>query len=276
MGDFGLCGGSLAGADFRTLAECAGASGFRSITLWPSHFDDACESGLSVRDMRAILADNEVSVSELDPFCSWLPVDADDGGIASHFYKYEESDFFRIADSIGARSLNVVQFGGESIARSEVADTFSALCERASEHGLVVSVEFMAWSPIRDLARALELVRATGRSDCGVNIDTWHHFRTGGTLEHLMGLDASEVAAVQLSDLEPEPWDDVLQETARARQLPGDGAETSAGVLEALSHVGVNVPINIEVFSDDLRQLPPAKAASTIAEKVRALIEGRV
>jgi sugar phosphate isomerase/epimerase len=272
--DFGLCGGSLAGADFRTLAECAGDSGFRSITLWPSHFDDALESGLSVADMRAILSDNDVSVSELDPFCTWLPVDADDGGIASHFYRYDESDFFRIADSIGARSLNVVQFGGESIAHSEVAETLAALCERASGHDLVVSVEFMAWSPIGNLASALDLVRATGQSDCGVNIDTWHHFRTGGTLEDLSRLDASEVAAVQMSDLEPEAWEDVLQETARARRLPGDGAGTAAGVLEALSCVGVDVPINVEVFSDELRSVSPAQAASMIAQKVSSLMGG--
>lgn len=274
LGDFGLCGGSLVGADFRTLAECAGASGFRFITLWPSHFVNALASGLSVADMRSILADNGVSVSELDPLCTWLPVDVDDGGLAAPFYRYQESDFFRIADSIGARSLNVIQASNTPIERSEVVDALASLCERASQHDLLVSVEFMAWTPICDLGRALELVRATGRSDCGVNVDTWHHFRTSGSTEDLVGLGASDVTAIQLSDVEPEPWGDVLQETARARRMPGDGAGTAIGALEAFDRVGIDVPINLEVFSDELRGLAPAQAAVALADKVQRLLSG--
>jgi sugar phosphate isomerase/epimerase len=275
MDHFGLCGGSLAGADFRTLAECAGAAGFRFITLWPSHFDDALASGLSVADMRAILADNGVSVSELDPLCTWLPVDPAGDGIAAHFYRYQESDFFRIADALGARSLNVIQTSDAPIERSALVAALASLCERAARHGLIVSVEFMAWSPIRDLATTLEIVRATGRSDCGVNLDTWHHFRTGGSLEDLRGLAAPDVAAIQLSDVEPEPWDDVLQETARARRMPGDGAATAAGALAAFARAGIAVPINIEVFSDELRQRAPSQVAAALARKVRALEEGK-
>jgi sugar phosphate isomerase/epimerase len=275
MDAFGLCGGSVAGADLRTLAESAGAAGFRFITLWPSHFEDALASGLSVADMRSILTDSDVSVSELDPLCTWLPVGADDDGIAAPFYRYQESDFFRIADAIGARSLNVIQASSKPIERSQLVDSLSSLCERASQHDLVVSVEFMAWTPICNLETALEIVRATGRSDCGINVDTWHHFRTGGSIDDLVSLTASDVGAIQLSDVEIEPWDDVLQETARARRMPGDGAGTASGALEAFDRSGIDVPINVEVFSDELRRFGPAQAASLLADKVRALSQGR-
>ena len=53
----GLCCGSLLQADFRGLAEAAGQAGFKSISLWPTLFYNARESGLSLADMRAILAD---------------------------------------------------------------------------------------------------------------------------------------------------------------------------------------------------------------------------
>jgi sugar phosphate isomerase/epimerase len=273
--DLGLCCGSIANADFRTLAECAGAAGFRFITLWPSHFESALDSGLSVADMNSILADNGVSVSELDPLCSWLPtrVAADD--IAASFAHYEESHFFRIADAIGARSLNVIQASNDPIDRDEVVDALGSLCERASGHGLIVSVEFMPWSPIGDLATALDLVAATGRSDCGVNVDTWHHFRSGGTVAELASLPPSAVAAIQLSDVEAEPWDDPLEETARARRLPGEGAGMSVAAIEAFSRAGIKVPITVEVFSDGLREHPPKIAAAILAESTRAVL-GRV
>ena len=273
MDDVGLCGGSVAGADFRTLAECAGAAGFRFITLWPSHFEQALASGLSTSDLRTILADNGVSVSELDPFCAWLPVGLDEGGLAASFYRYDETAFFRIADSIGARSLNVVQFTSEPIEQHRVVEALGSLCDRAADHGLVVSLEFMAWSPVNDLGAALEIVEATGRSNCGVNIDLWHHFRTGGTREELAALRSSDVTALQLSDVAREPWDDVLDETARGRCMPGDGAARAGEALDAFARVGVDVPINVEVFSDELRSLPPAAAAAALADKVRSLLQ---
>jgi sugar phosphate isomerase/epimerase len=272
MTDFGVCGGALAQADFRTIVECAGQAGFRFVSLWPRHFDEALASGLSVADMRALLQDHDVSVSELDPLCTWLPIEPEEAAIAADFYRYSESDFFRVADALGARSLNVIQMGAEGLAREAVVDALGTLCEKASRHGLVVSVEFMAWSPIRDLQNALSLVHATGRPDCGVNIDTWHHFRTGGSVEDLRALTASEVMALQLSDVEVEVAPNLLEETAGARRVPGEGAATARDALAALGEAGVDVPITVEVFSDEIRALAPHAAAERLAGSVRSLL----
>lgn len=269
----GLCGGSLAGAGFREIVECAGAAGFRYVTLWPSHFDDALASGLSEADLRRILADNGVAVSELDPLCSWLPTPRDPDHIAAPFFRYREADFFRIADALGARSLNVIQASDEPIERGRLVDTLASLGERAARHGLVVSLEFMPWSPIGDLATALAIVSATGRADCGVNVDTWHHFRSGGTAAELAALSPERVAAIQLSDVEAEPWAEPLEETARARRLPGDGAGRAAEAMAAFGAAGVDVPITLEVFSDALRQMAPTKAVELLAQSGRRVLE---
>ena len=272
MNAFGLSAGSLAECDFRSLVEAVGSAGFGFLTLWPSHFEEALASGLRPADMRTILADNGVSVSELDPLARWLPMGDQEGLIAASVLRYPESEFYRMADALGARSLNVIHMADASLPEAELVDALGSLCQRASEHGLLVSVEFMAWSPISNLGKARELVRATGRSDCGVNIDTWHHYRTGGTTEEIAGLDADEVTAIQLSDVETRPWEEILQETARARCMPGDGAGLAGEALAAFECVGVEAPINLEVFSDEVRRLPTAKAAHALAEKVRTLI----
>ncbi|MEE9415131.1 MAG: sugar phosphate isomerase/epimerase family protein [Acidimicrobiales bacterium] len=268
--DFGLCCGSIASADFRTLAESAGDAGFGSITLWPSVFERALADGLTAADMRSILDANGLVVTELDPLCTWLPITLDPGDIAARFYSYDEAVFFRMADELGARNLNVIQATDDPIDPTAVVDALGALAERAEHHGLLVSVEFLPWSPIRDLATALALVGDVG-TNVGVNIDIWHHLRSGGTVEDLEALDATTIAAVQINDVAPEAWEDPLRETAVARRLPGEGSSNTAAILTALYGAGIRVPLNVEVFSRDLQRLDSPAAALRIADSIRSL-----
>lgn len=268
----GLCCGSLIQADFRGLVEAAAKAGFCSISLWPSLFYNALESGLTENDMISILDDNGLRVTELDPYCSWLPITVDPTDMAASFYAYEASDFFRIADALGGRTLNVIQLSDTPISDNERVELLASLCERAQQHNLIVSVEFLPWSPIANIQQALELVQATGKSNCGVNIDIWHHFRSGGTIEQLASLDPTLVAAIQFNDVAAEPWDNILEETSTGRLLPGEGCSNSVAVLKALYQAGVQCPINVEVFSEELMQLPAAEAAQKMADSMRSVL----
>lgn len=270
--ELGLCCGSLVQADFRGLAEAAASAGFSTISMWPTLFDAALESGLSEQDLRTILADNQLSITELDPLCSWLPIDPADAGLASTFAAYSADDFFRIADTLGAKTLNVIQVTDDPFTKQEVTDHLAALCERARTHDLTVTVEFMPWSPIGNLQAALELVKATGQSNCGVNIDTWHHFRSGGTVEQLANLDSTLIGAMQLNDVAAEPWDDISEETSVGRLLPGQGSSDSVAVVKALWQSGVRVPLSAEIFNAELMGLPANEAAGKVGDAMRAVL----
>ncbi len=268
----GLCCGSLIQADFRGLAEAAASAGFRTITMWPTLFNTALESGLSQQDLRTILSDNNLSITELDPLCSWLPIDPATAGLASTFAAYSADDFFRIADTLGATTLNVIQATNDPFTRQQVVDHLSILCEQARGHGLNVSIEFLPWSPIGNLHTALNLVKATGQSNCGVNIDIWHHFRSGGTIEQLINLDPTLITAMQFNDVAADPWDDIFEETAVARLLPGQGSSDSVAVLKALWQSGVRVPLSVEVFNAELMGLPANEAAGRIGDSIRSVL----
>ncbi len=270
--ELGLCCGSLIQADFRGLAEAAASAGFRTITMWPTLFDAALESGLSEQDLRIILADNQLTITELDPMCSWLPIDPANAGLASAFAAYTADDFFRLADALGASTLNVVQATDDPFTKQEVIDHLAALCERARAHELTVTVEFLPWSPIGKLQSALELVKATGQRNCGVNIDTWHHFRSGGMIEQLAELDSTLIGAMQFNDVAADPWDDIFEETAVARLLPGQGSSDSVAVIKALWQSGVRVPLSVEVFNGELMGLPANEAAGRIGDSMRAVL----
>ena len=129
--NLGLCCGSVVQADFRGLAEAAGSAGFKSISMWPTLFEAALNSGLSGRDLRAILDDNGLHVSELDPLMSWIPLELDPGDMSAAFYAYSEQDFYRMAEAIGGRTLNFIQYGEDNIGFDHKVDLVSALCELA-------------------------------------------------------------------------------------------------------------------------------------------------
>lgn len=270
--DVGLCCGSLLQADFRGLAEAASKAGFSSISLWPTLFYPALEEGLSEQDMRTILADNGLHVTELDPLMSWLPLDLSADDMAGSFLAFSEDDFYRMADALGARSLNLIQQAESPISDTERTDLISALCGRAQSHGLTVSIEFLPWSPIGNLEVALDLVRSVGCENFGVNIDTWHHFRSGGTVNQLARVDSSLITAVQLNDTAETPWDNIIEETSMGRLLPGEGHSDTHAVLNALFSAGVDVPLNVEVFSSDLMSIPAQQAAKKMADSMRRLL----
>ena len=269
----GLCCGSLIQADFRGLAEAASSAGFSSISLWPTLFQGALVAGLSEADMRTILDDNGLHITELDPLSSWLPVDMDPNDMAAAFHTFSEDDFYRIADALGARTLNIIQQGETTVPEAERQELIHSLCERAAGHGLLVSVEFLPWSSIGSLQQALELVEAVDQPNFGVNIDTWHHFRSGGNVEQLAAVDAARIAAIQFNDVATVAWENPLEETAMGRLPPGQGASDSAAAYRALRDAGVSAPLNVEVFSGELMVLPAQEAARKLADSMRTVIQ---
>jgi sugar phosphate isomerase/epimerase len=116
------------------------------------------------------------------------------------------------------------------------------------------------------------LVKATGQSNCGLNLDTWHHFRSGGTVEQLANLDPTLIGAMQINDVAAEPWDDISEETSVGRLLPGQGSSDSVAVVKALWQSGVRVPLSAEIFNAELMGLPANEAAGKIGDAMRAVL----
>ena len=269
---FGLCCGSLVQADLKTLIESAGKNGFGSVSVWPTLYQATLDGGLSERDIKALLHDHDVRVTEIDPLMSWLDLELAPDDMAAAFYRFDEDYFYRMADVLGATTLNIIEYQDTGMSDLARIERLGAVCDRAQSSGLNVSVEFMSFSPIKDLPTALHLVSQVGSSNLGVNIDLWHHFRGVGTLEQLRSLDPKMIAALQVSDLAAAPWPNLMEETAMGRMLPGEGQGLVAEALTALCDVGVDVPVNLEVFSLDLMSETAGVAAAILAQSVDRLV----
>ena len=270
--DLVLCAGTLLRATFREKVEAAAAGGFRAITLWPHDYALARESGASDAELRRILADHGVSVADLDPLLTWLPEEraAAERSIAG---AAGEEDFYRIADALGARSLNACQGFGTSVDKDAAAGALAGVCERAAAHGLFVTLEFLPWSGIPDAATAFEIVRRSGHPGATVMFDTWHHVRGSNDMAQLRALPGAKVGSVQINDAPLAPEADLVQESLERRLLPGEGELPLLEMLAILDEIGCRAPIGVEVFSKALDALPPVEVGRRAGAAARRVFE---
>jgi len=224
-----------------------------------------------------MIVDHGLVVAELDPAWWWTP-GAEGFSIPDELdpvevFRYDEAELFRIADLVGARSLNAADVLGGRWGVDEGAEAYAALCDRAAEHGLIVHLEWLAWSRIPNLATAWEIVRSADRPNGGLNVDMWHCARTGTTSEDLLAIPGDRVLAIQIDDGPALAEEDLVEATLHDRLLPGEGAFDLVGYLRALRTIEAVAPIGIEVFSDDLHALGPLDAARRAAEATRNVLE---
>ena len=279
-GDLVLCSGTLPrGTGFADRLAAAAGAGFAGVSLWGRDVASARQEGLSEPDMRAMLDDHGLAVAELDPAWWWLP-----GAAEVHIapevdpmdvFRFGEQELFAIADALGARSVNAVDVFGGDWGLEQAAEAFAGLCERAAAHGLLVHLEWLAWSRIPDLETALRIVELAGAPNGGINVDAWHFARSGESLEALAEVSGDRVVAVQLDDGPREAEADLVHATLHERRLPGDGGFDLGGLLDVLARIGAAAPFGVEVFSDELHALGPAEAARHAELSTRKLLEGR-
>ncbi|MDJ0865496.1 MAG: sugar phosphate isomerase/epimerase [Myxococcota bacterium] len=268
-----LCGGTLLGADYRELLEAAVAGGFQAVSLWPRHYRSGRAAGHSDADLRALLADHGLVVADLDPLLTWLPAGVGGGIDPGPFAEADEREFFAIAEAVGARSLNAAQAFGATIDVDGAAEAFAGLCTRAREHGLGVTLEFLPWTGIRDVAVAAEIAERAGQPNGAVMLDTWHWFRGGADPEPLRRLDGARIGGVQINDAPADAPDDPVRETMEARRLPGAGDIDLPALIGLLDEIGSRAPIGVEVFSTGLAALPPPEVGRRCGEAARAVLQ---
>jgi sugar phosphate isomerase/epimerase len=276
-GDLVLCSGTLPRkTPFRDRLRASSKAGFSAISIWGRDYAMARDEGLSDADISAMITDHGLQVAETDPAWWWTP-GADSFKIPPELdpidvFRFDEVELFRIAEVVGARSLNAADVLSGDWGIEEASEAFGWLCDRAADHGLLVHLEWLAWSRIPDLATALAIVTLADRANGGLNIDTWHCARTGTTAADLLAVPAERVFAIQLDDGPAEPEDNLIEATLHGRLLPGEGEFDLLGYLAAIDTIGADAPVGVEVFSDELHSKGPDEAAVLAASSTRALL----
>lgn len=126
-------------------------------------------------------------------------------------------------------------------------EQFEVLCEMAKSYNQTVSVEFVTWASVTNLAQVKALLTASGKENIGVVVDCLHFYRSRVVLEELDGCPGEWFHYVHLCDCEKEiPSDqDALIHTGRAERLyPGEGAAPVRQIISRLPQavLGIEVP----------------------------------
>ncbi len=180
--------------------------------------------------------------------------------------------FFDSGARLGARA--VVATGDDGPA--PLAEKLEALGELAAAYGMSVDLEFMRFRRLDSLASALDVVRAVGRTNVRVLVDTLHLARTGTGPSDVANVPAGMVGGVQLADAAAAapPPDRLATEAREGRLLPGDGALPLAALLRALPS---SVPLSAEVpLASAYGTLDAPTRARRIHDATRRLIETTV
>lgn len=263
--DIVLCAATLAKVPLLERMEIAAASGFTGLSLF---LDDL--EGLEVDDetLRARLRTLGLEVGDLDPLLTWVP-GVEPGGAG--FERWSVDDFFRAAERVGARSFNATCFA-PGMTAERLVGPFGDLCDRAADAGLMVHLEFMPFSPLRDLDTAVRILDAAKRDNAGIMFDVWHFVRSGSSRETL-SKEAARVLAIQLDDCPAAPEENLVLETLHRRLLPGEGDADVAGLIRLLDEGGCTAPLGVELFCEELERLTPAAAAARAMSATRKVIE---
>jgi sugar phosphate isomerase/epimerase len=267
-----LCAGTVARSGFVERAQAAAEAGFGGLSLFVDDHRRARESGLSDAELRGVLRDHGLAVAEIDPLLTWLPGPESGRGVAEGaraLLAHGEDDFYRVADALGARSINAALPDPGAVGLDAVADAFAKLCDRAAAHGLLVHLEFLPWTRIGDAATAAHIVERAGRGSGGVMLDAWHHYRSGRPDSEI---PAARVLGIQLCDAPARPEADPIAETLHRRLPPGEGDADLVGLLRHLAAGGCQAPIGVEVFSDALAALPVREVARRVAAATREVL----
>jgi sugar phosphate isomerase/epimerase len=148
--------------------------------------------------------------------------------------------------ALGASRLGV---NGEDPELDRFTDKFARLCDLAKPYGMAVDLEFMVWRPIRNLQTAEKVVRAAGRDNGKILIDTLHLARSGGTLADLQALDPKLIGLMQICDAPlagplPHETQAILAEARSGRLPPLEG---ELPLLEWIRAVPASTPLSVEV-----------------------------
>jgi sugar phosphate isomerase/epimerase len=251
-------------ASFSDRVLAAAAAGFSGIGLGAVDYLDARRSEFSEEQLADYVARHGLRVVELEFLTDWWR-EADVRGV-----RLEEDLLFYLADLLHVPQINVGLFADVPV--SVQKQQFRRLCARAADHGVRIALEFMPYSSLRTLDEVRQLVAEVPGGNAGLMLDAWHWHRSEGTLEELRTLSPAEVFAVQLCDAAAVPNPDLRHEGRHQRLLPGAGAVDLTGFLGVLGGIGVDLPLAVEVLSDELDARNPVEVAMLAARSVEELV----
>ena len=156
-------------------------------------------------------------------------------------------------------------------ANALAVDNLRTCAEITAEHGLRLALEFNSRHPrINTLESAMDLIDAVSMRNCGLLVDTYHLYRSGGNAHSIRQLPVDKIVTVQFSDVPNAPPSDAP--VATDRLPPGDGNVPFVEVLQALMALQYRAYMSYEAPNPELWRRPADLVALEGIERMRAFV----
>jgi 4-hydroxyphenylpyruvate dioxygenase len=155
--------------------------------------------------------------------------------------------------------------------RGRIVDDFRELGERAAARGLRVAFEALAWGRhVRDHRDAWEIVRQVDHAAVGLALDAFSSLAPGIPIDSLNAIRREKLFHVQIADA-PKLAMDPLSWSRHFRCMPGQGELPLVEYVSALSQIGYEGVLSLEIFNDRYR----GSTADVALDGMRSLVHLR-
>ncbi|WP_104130384.1 bifunctional sugar phosphate isomerase/epimerase/4-hydroxyphenylpyruvate dioxygenase family protein [Cryobacterium sp. N21] len=243
--------GSL--GDKLTAIADAGFDGYELFEL------DLVTSRMSPEEVVARSADLGLSIDLYQPFRDFEGVAPDQlaRNLRRADHKFELMNRLGVDTMLLCSNVGTATLPGESVA----VDQLGALAVLASQHGVRVAYEALAWGKfVSTYDHAWRLVEQVDHDALGVCLDSFHILSRGSDLGAIATIPGEKIFFCQLADA-PLMNLDVLSWSRHFRLFPGEGSWDLADFVARVVHAGYQGPLSLEVFNDVFRQGDPGVTA---------------
>ena len=197
--------------------EIMRASGFEGLEISATKMKDVLSAGISEHDLASWLAAIDI------PGIGFLiDIERQDRDFSA--LMREAQQIFHLARIAGAKAVQVltgpVQVqavkdfasgrtsglyeGVLRLPRKEqievTARNLRRLADEASQSGLLLYLEALAWTPLNRLAEQVEIIRRVDRDNVRLVVDYWHCYASGDTPDNVAELDGRMIYGVHICD----------------------------------------------------------------------------
>ncbi len=159
-------------------------------------------------------------------------------------------------------------------------ERFRPIAQVLAHHGCRLGLEFLGPKTLRDrfqhpfistIGEMMDLARDIGTGNVGLLLDAWHLYTSGGSIDDLDRITASDVVTVHVNDApEGVPLDEQVD---NVRRLPMEtGVIDLPGFMRKLAVMQYDGPVTPEPFSERVNAIQdPIEAASLVASHMDRL-----
>jgi 4-hydroxyphenylpyruvate dioxygenase len=241
----------------REKLEAASAAGFDGVEIFENDLTQYCGSA---SDVRMMANDLGLEIIALQPF-------RDMEGMPEPLRTQKQRMLQKkmaLAHELGTTRLlmcsNVQSYSSPD--RDQCADDLRILADMAKNEGIMLGYEALAWGyHIADYEDAWDIVKRVDHPNLGINLDTFHMYSRGNTLDVLRNeIPVEKIALVQVADA-PILQLDLLQYSRHFRCFPGQGDMPVVAFVQALRDKGFDDYLSHEIFNDEFRSSCPKEKA---------------